>query len=400
MKLNRLFLLSFALLSGVAAVRAEVESAASIFTNANLRVIPERRTSIIYFQCHGLGYGDLSCYGQTNFQTPNLDRLAAEGIRFTNFRPGGTNFTDALAALMSGKNSGGQKATTVAERLQLAGYHTGLIGEWTLDEQPWTRGFHEFAGFLNEQDGRNYYAEKFRRFAPKAWMNDDNTIVDFNRDEVIYENGGGKKAIYLPEFMFNWTCNFVKNHKPDEFNKYQPFFLLVNLPAPHSARAGADEFPVPSDAPFSSEAWPQAAKDRASLLTRLDGGVGRLLDQFKQLNITNNILVIFSSSAAPETFADAKLNFLAPNGKALAGKNNSPAPLPLIAWWPEGIPGGQVSGFNCSGVDFAATAVDIGYAKPAKELDGISILPVLLGKKGIEVDRPTDSLPPTHPTEP
>ncbi len=389
MKPNRPFLLLAVLLACVSSVRAENESAAAIFTNANLRPIPALRTSIIYIQGHGLGYGDLSCYGQTNFQTPNLDRLAAEGIRFTNFRPGGTNFTDALAALMSGKKSGGLNETTVAMRLQMAGYHTGLIGEWTLDEKPWTRGFDEFAGFLNEQDGRDYYAEKFRRFAPKGWLNEENKMVDFNDDESIYENVGGKKGIYLPEFMFNWTCNFVKNHKPDQFNNHQPFFLLVNLPAPHSARDGADEFPVPSDAPFTSEAWPQAAKDRASLLTRLDGGIGRLLDQFKQLNISNNICVIFSSSAAPEKFADAKMNFLAPNGKAVAGKNNLPAPLPLIAWWPEGIPAGQVSGFNWSGVDFAPTAVDIGYAKPAKELEGISVLPVLLGKKGIEVDRPT-----------
>ena len=386
MKIIRPLLLLAALLASLTAVRAEVESAASIFTNANLRAIPERRTSIIYLQCHSLGYGDLSCYGQTNFQTPNLDRLAAEGIRFTNFRPGGTNFTDALAALMSGKNSGGRNEPTFAARLQAAGYHTGLIGEWTLDEKPWTRGFDEFAGFLNEQDGRNYYAEKFRRFAPKSWINDDNTIVDFDRDEAIYENAGGKKEIYLPEFMFNWTCNFVKNHAPDQFNHYQPFFLLVNLPTPHSAKAGADEFPVPSDAPFTSEAWPQAAKDRASLLTRLDGGIGRLLDQFKQVGITNNICVIFSSSAAPEKFADAKMNFLAPNGQAVAGKNNSPAPLPLIAWWPEGIPAGQVSGFNVTGADFAPTVLDIGYARPVKDLDGISVLPVLLGKKGPQVD--------------
>ncbi len=386
MKLNRLLLLSFALLSGVSAVRAEIESAAAIFTNADLRPIPARRPSIIYIQCHGLGYGDLSCYGQTNFQTPNLDRLAAEGIRFTNFRPGGTNFTDALAALVSGKKSGGRNEPTVATRLQMAGYHTGLIGEWTLGEKPWTRGFDEFAGFLNEDEGRNYFSDFVWRFAPKSAFNTNNVLEDWVGREELHENTGGEKGRYLPELFTYMICNFIKNNQPDQFNNWRPFFLLANLPAPRSARAGADEFTVPSDAPFTSEKWPQAAKDRASLLLRLDGGIGRVFEQFKTLGITNNVVVIFSSSAAPEKFADAKMNFLSPNGQASAGKNNSPAPLPLIAWWPGGIPAGQVSGFNWSGVDFARTALDIGYAPREKNLDGISMLPVLQGKKGPQVD--------------
>ena len=386
MKLNRLFLLSFTLLASLTAARAENESLASIFTNANLRPIPAQRPSIIYIQCHGLGYGDLSCYGQTNFQTPNLDRLAAEGIRFTNFHPGGTNFTDALAALMSGKKSGGRNEPTIAARLQMAGYHTGLIGEWTLGEKPWTRGFDEFAGFLNEDEGRNYFSDFIWRFAPKSAFNTNNILEDWVGREELHENTGGEKGRYLPELFVNAVCSFVKIHKADEFNHFKPFFLLANLPAPRSARAGADEFPVPSDAPFTSEKWPQAAKDRAALITRLDGGIGRLFEQFKTLGISNNVVVIFSSSAAPEKFADAKMNFLAPNGKAVAGKNNSPAPLPLIAWWPEGIPAGQVSGFNWSSVDFARTALDIGYTPPVKELDGISMLPELQGKRGPQVD--------------
>ena len=386
MKLNRLLLLSFALLSCVSAARAENESLASIFTNADLRPIPARRPSIIYIQCHGLGYGDLSCYGQTNFLTPNLDRLAAEGIRCTNFHPGGTNFTAALAALVGGKKSGDRTAPNVAEQLQSAGYHTGLIGEWTLGAKPWRQGFDEFAGFLNEDDARNYFSDFVWRFAPKSAFNTNNVLEDWEGREEIHENTGGEKGRYLPEVLMNAVCNFVKNNQPDQFNRWRPFFLLANLPAPRSARAGADDFPVPSDAPFTSEQWPQAAKNRAALITRLDGGIGRLFEQFKSLGITNDVVVIFSSSAAPEKFADAKMNFLAPNGKAAAGKNNSPAPLPLIAWWPEGIPAGQVSGFNWSGVDFARTALDIGYAKPAKDLEGISMLPVLQGKKGPPVD--------------
>jgi Sulfatase len=235
MKPNRLFVLAATLLSLLTDVRAQNESLASIFTNADTRVIPGRRTSIIYIQCHGLGYGDLSCYGQTNFQTPNLDKLAAEGVRFTNFRPGGTNFSTSLAALMSGKKSGRMGAPTVAERLQAAGYATGLIGEWTLGEKPWTQGFDEFAGFIRDEEGRNYFADHVWRFAPKAVINTNNVQEDWVGSEMIYENIDGKKGRYLPEVLVNAMCSFIGIHKSDPFNDYKPFFLMVNLPSPRRA---------------------------------------------------------------------------------------------------------------------------------------------------------------------
>src|SRR5580658_5944829 len=117
-----------------------------ISTNLHERVVIPRRASIIFIQCHGLGYGDLSCYGQTNFQTPNLDRLAAEGTRFSNYRVTSDDYPQAQAALMEG-NTGAFSAGqgTLAGRLQGVGYRTGLIGEWTLGAQPWMQGFDEFA---------------------------------------------------------------------------------------------------------------------------------------------------------------------------------------------------------------------------------------------------------------
>lgn len=386
MKLNRLFAATLALLSLIPAVNAQNESLAAIFTNADVRPVSARRPSIIYIQCNGLGYGDLSCYGQTNYQTPTLDRLAMEGVRFTNFRPDGTNFTSALAALMSGKRSGGQNAPNIAERLQAAGYRTGLVGEWTLGEQPWKQGFGEFVGFLNEEDSRNFFPERIRRFAPKSWTTESNTVVDYDGYSEIYENTGGKRGRYLPELLNLAACNFIRIRKPDEFNRYQPFFLLVNLPAPRSTKADADVFTVPSAAPYTSEKWPAAAKDRAALVTRLDGGVSRVLEKLREVGMTNDVFIFFSSSAAPEKFTDAKLNFLKPNGNAVASKN-SPAPLPMIVWSPDAIRAQPASDFPWTSADFAPTALDIAYEKAAKDLSGKSITPALNGQTAAPQNR-------------
>ncbi len=288
-----------------------------------------------------------------------------------------------------GKSSNPSHAPSVATLLQAAGYHTGLIGEWTLDGQPWRDGFDEFGGFLNPDDGRNYFADTLWRYDPintydlatHAWVELKPGMAHNSGPEMLFYNTGGKHEQYLPEVFFNMSCNFLKNHEPDQFNKFKPFFLVINLPQPRSASAMADEFPVPSDAPFTDENWPQVAKDRTSLLTRIDGGVARVLDQLTSLRLTNNVAIFISSSEAPEKFKNPKMNFLAPNGSAVPGENGNPAPLPMIAWFPQEIPAGQVSNFKWTSADFAPTALQIAYVKPPKDLGGMSIVPVLQGKR-------------------
>src|SRR5208337_1083009 len=133
MKFNR----TFFLLAALQAVFTAHADLASIFTNVAPAVANARRPSIVFIQCHGLARGDLSCYGQTNFQTPNLDRLAADGIRFTQYT-GGTDSADTTAQLLAGKNSAHAPGEpNLAQRLQLNGYHTGLIGEWSGGGRPW-----------------------------------------------------------------------------------------------------------------------------------------------------------------------------------------------------------------------------------------------------------------------
>ena len=379
MKLPRLIFLLAALTSGFTA-RADL---ASLFTNAVpvQAHAPARRPSFIFIQCHGLARGDLSCYGQTNFQTPNLDRLAADGIRFTHYT-GGPGSAETTAQLLAGKNSAlAAGEPNLAERLRQTGYHTGLIGEWNSGRPPWLCGFDEFAGFLDDAAAQNYYPEALWRYAPNSILDPtNNRMVAFSGQESLYPNLGGKRGQYLPDLFVTAVNNFVRVNAPDAANHYRPFFLLVNFPAPRTATAGADDFPVPSDAPYSDEPWPPAAKNRAALITRLDSGIGRLFEQLHKSNLTNHVVIFFTASAPPAKFAGTNLNFLLPAGDFPAAQKA--VPLPMLVSWPGKIPAGRVSPAPWSAVDFAPTALAIGDVKPAAGSSGISILPILTGQPG------------------
>jgi uncharacterized sulfatase len=372
------------------AVSAQNESLAAIFTNAPKahHVQVQFRTSIIFIACHGLALSDLSCYGQTNFQTPNLDRLATEGMRFTDYRANGDDLPAAQAALMAGNQAAfpsGQP--TLAWRLEQAGYHTGLVGEWTLGAQPWTQGFDEFAGFFSEQEADNYYSDFVWRYAPKSIFNESNhTFEAFSQREQIYRNTGGRKGEFIPDLLMTAMVNFVRTHVPDFANHFRPFFLLVTLPAPHSVTPGQDDYPVPTDAPYSGEKWPQAAKDRAALVTRLDTGVGRLLEQLNKLRMTNNVAIFLSGAVAPEKFADPRLDFLKLKGEVRGGVSEERLRVPMLVRWPGHVPAGRVSDEPWTTADFAPTALAIARIKPVASHTGVSRLPRLL-------DQPATNLP-------
>jgi arylsulfatase A-like enzyme len=379
MKYSRLLIVLAALLEFSTVARADL---ASIFTNAApARMAIPRRTSIIFIQYHDLAQGDLSCYGQTNYQTPNLDRLAAEGVRFTHYS-GGEESPATTAMLLSGTSSDSVSGEpNLAQRLQQSGYHTGLIGEWTFDREPWRHGFDEFAGFFTDAEAQDYYPENIWRY-PHVKYDENNRVQSrFLDHEMLYYNTGGKKGQYVPDLLVTAMDNFVRGNVPDKANHYRPFFLLVNMPAPRSAKTDADDFPVPSDAPFTGEAWPQAAKNRAALITRLDGGIGRLFEQLGKIGMTNNVAIFVSSSSAPEKFVNTNLDsFLPPNN--FRSTNNITPLLPMMVRWPKTIPNGQVSGLKWTAADFAPTASEIGYVKPATNFTGVSILPMLRGMPG------------------
>jgi uncharacterized sulfatase len=378
---------------------ARAESLSSIFTNiapATPPAIP-RRASIIFIQCDGLGYGDLSCYGQTKFQTPNLDKLAAEGIRFTNYYAGDAASSPARAALMFGKDSGHLKqradvdvplaadGITAAQILKNSGYHTGLIGEWNLGDEnssgaPWRRGFEEFAGYLNPADAENYYADYIFRYAPRSILNEtNNQMEDFLGREMLYPNTGGQKGQYIPDVLTKAAMNFVVNNQPDKFNRFRPFFLLLNYATPRANSAEAERtgngMQVPTDAPFSDETWPQPEKNRAAMIARLDGDIGKLMEQLQKTGMTNNVAIFFSSVTVPKKSGGVDPGFFHSN------ISTNDLRVPMIVHWPGKIPPGQVSGFKWSPRDFLPTAAQIAFANSPTNLDGISMLPILRGER-------------------
>ena len=390
--------LILALLSGMAlfgfspGARAELSF---IFTNSTPAAMP-RRPSIILIVADGLGYGDLSCYGQTKFQTPNLDRLAAGGIRFMSYYAGDAVSSPSRAALMLGKDSSHLKQradvdvplaaedVTVAQVLKHSGYHTGLIGEWDLGDEnssgaPWEKGFDEFAGYFDPDAAGNFYADYIFRYAPRSILNPTNhQREDFIGREMLYPNTSGKQGQYIPDLLTKAALNFVQNNQPDPFNRYRPFFLLVNYKIP-----GAGSGSVPSDAPYSGEPWPQPEKNKAAIITRLDGYIGQLLEQLKKPGLTNNTVIFFTSDTGPQGNGSVDPKFFHSAGPFRGGRGDlyeGGLRVPMIAHWPGKIPAGQVSDFQWAAWDFLPTATDIALVKPEAGIDGISILPALLGQ--------------------
>src|SRR5258708_2611608 len=202
---------------------APAQTALSPRTNAPAQRPPApRRPNIILIVADDLGYGDLGCYGQTRIRTTNLDRMASEGVRFTDFYAGSTVCAPSRCALMTGLHTGhtfirgnGAQALrredfTVAELLKNAGYHTGLIGKWGLGNEkstgmPREKGFDEFAGYLDHVHAHDYYTDHLWRYDSRSGRNDW---------ERFPENEGGKQGLYMHDLFAKAALNFVSINKP------------------------------------------------------------------------------------------------------------------------------------------------------------------------------------------
>lgn len=355
---------------------------------------PSGQPNLVFILADDLGWGDLGCYGQTKIKTPNLDKLADSGVRFTHCYAGSTVCAPSRCALMTGLHTGhcrvrGNGGTPkgnvalepgdpcVAEVLKKAGYATALIGKWGLGEEgsvgvPNKKGFDHFFGFLNQTHAHNYYPDFL-------WRND--TKVSLKNVESKTKGVAEKRIEYAPDLLLAEGLQFL-----DE-NKAKPFFLYYATIAPHAnnerTRADGNGNEVPSDAPYTNESWPQSEKNKAAMITRLDADVGKLLTKLTELGLDEKTIVIFSSDNGPHKEGGNDPAFFQSSGPFRGFKRSltdGGVRVPGIVRWKGVTKPGTVSDHVWAFWDFLPTVCEVIGVKTPEGLDGVSIAPTITGR--------------------
>jgi len=347
------------------------------------------KPNIIFIMADDLGYGDLGCYGQQVIQTPNIDKMAAEGMIFTDHYAGSTVCAPSRCCLMTGKHTGHAwvrgnarvplrpEDVTVAEVLKGAGYTTGIIGKWGLGEPATTgipnkQGFDYWFGYLNQRHAHNYYPAYL-------WRNETEVRLE-NEVRPVNSPGGvaTKRVEYSHDLFAQEALAFV------ERNQAGPFFLYLALTIPHANNeAGKEGMEVPSYGPYAEKDWADPEKGRAAMITRMDGDIGRLLARLKALDLDEETLVMFTSDNGPHREGGADPEFFNSNGPFRGIKRDlyeGGIRVPLIARWPGKIAAGTGSNHISAFWDFLPTCCDIVGVTPPEGIDGFSFLPTLLGR--------------------
>ena len=340
-----------------------------------------------------LGYGDLGCYGQKVIQTPHLDRMAAEGMRFTDCYAGSTVCAPSRCVLMTGYHTGHALVrgnglvplrpddVTVAELLREAGYKTGIFGKWGLGEAdstgiPNRQGFDEWFGYLNQRHAHNYYPEYLWHNQRKARLRNEVNHVIGGRDRTP----GGvatKKVDYSHDLIAKEALAFLDRHRRDRFFLYLPFTI------PHANNEAGDRgMEVPDYGPYAGKDWPEPQKGHAAMITRMDRDVGRLLAKLKELGIDGRTIVFFTSDNGPHREGGGNPEFFHSSGPLRGYKrslHDGGIRVPGIARWPGKIRPGTTSDLPWYFADFLPTACRLAGVEAPRGIDGISIVPTLLG---------------------
>ena len=324
-----------------------------------LRAKASGRSNIIFILADDLGYGDLECYGQKRIRTPQIDRLAAEGMRFTQCYAGSTVCAPSRCTLMTGLHTGHARIrgnaqvplepddVTVAEILKPAGYRTAIIGKWGLGNEgttgvPNRHGFDEWFGYLDQVHAHNYYPEFL-------WRNE--------RKWLLRGNANGQKGEYSHDWFTRGALNFIR------INQKHPFFLYLAYTIPHANNELKDKgMEVPGDAPYSKEDWPQQEKNKAAMITRLDADIGKILDKLKELKIDQDTILFFSSDNGPHKEGGVDPQFFASSGPLRGIKRDlydGGIRVPMIVRWPGHVKAESVSDFVWAFWDFPPTAAEL-----------------------------------------
>ncbi len=346
------------------------------------------RPNIVFLLADDLGYGELGSYGQDIIKTPELDRLAKNGMRFTNFYAGNGVCSPSRSVLLTGKgathtpirgNAGffgddkwygawlDKNTFTLGEMMKEAGYNTAFIGKWHLDNpddvETWAFG-HGFEFAVQEQWKARF--ESKREFPPnRLWVNGNKEYVPYN-----FKDYDCKDALRT-EMSFKFL---------DNRDKEKPFFLFMSYRAPHSF-----EGPIRDTLFYSNETWPDIEKAHAAKITLLDKQVGRLIDKLEQIGELDNTLILFTSDNGPHGATGGHdYEFFNSNGDFRGYKRDlyeGGIRVPLIAYWKNIIKNQTTSSHISVFQDIMPTLAEVAGISIPKETNGISFLPTLIGQE-------------------
>ena len=368
--------------------------------------------NIIYILADDLGYGDLGSYGQTKIKTPVLDKLAANGLRFTDHYSGSTVCAPSRCALMTGKHTGKcfmrgnyhDKATgytfampkaepSLPKLLQSAGYRTACIGKWGLGppnstSDPNSFGFDFFYGFLDQRHAHNHYPDYLWRDNKMELTG--NVMTDESRVSKLGAGVAVERKAYANDLFFEESGKWIAQQVKDD----KQFFLYLALTVPHAnneANRLVKYMPkdaqdqrgqeVPDFGPYKDKDWTGPNKGQAAMITRFDGQIGEMLKQLEKLGVADDTLIIFTSDNGPHKEGGNDPEFFDANGPFRGIKRalyDGGIRVPMIAYWPGTISPGvcdHISSFD----DVLPTFCDLADVDTPKSVTGISFKPALLG---------------------
>ena len=357
------------------------------------------RPNIILIMADDLGYGDLGSYGQATIKTPELDAMAAAGMRFTDFYSGHTVCSASREALLTGRHTGHTAVRdllrgwhpldqrmcdardTLGEMLQSAGYRTAMIGKWgvggeSTPAQPNDQGFDFFYGYLDHGFPSNPYPDMLYR------NKEQDMLANVPERRRGLRDGGWPKHRGKVEFSQDLFMEEALKFIEESSDTGMPFFLYLPVTIPH-ANASRIEPPPEGYGQYEDESWKQSEKGFAAVISYLDKDVGRLLDRLEELGIANDTVTFMTSDNGAHSQGGHSKHHFNSTGPFSGGKMNlkeGGIRVPLIAHWPGSIPAGSVSDHMSAAWDFMPTLAGIAGAPTPKGSDGVTMLPTLLGK--------------------
>lgn len=359
----------------------------------------DTRPNIVYILADDLGIGDLGCYGQKDIKTPNIDRLAEEGMLFANHYAGSTVSAPSRCSLLTGKHMGhayirgnmgspenevqgydyplDANEVTVTDLLKGKRYVTACIGKWGLGgpgsvEDPLRHGFDYFFGYLGQANAHKYYPDFL-------WENEKRVNL--------------QKKVYSHDMIVEKALDFI------EENASTPFFLYFTPTLPHAELIVPEgelgeydgkfqEAPFPGGGGYCAQAKPRATY--AAMVSRLDRAVGLIVDRLEKKGVLGNTIIMFASDNGVHKEGGHDPEYFNSNGDFRGIKRDlyeGGIHTPYIIRWDSVVAKGTVSKHVSAFWDFLPTVADIVGIKPLKDCDGLSLLPTLTGK-GIQKQHP------------